>query len=55
MSATENFIKASDEDYDDIFNSTLNRKFTYNQTYRFAYKDKLFPKLSSEYPILKSK
>ena len=55
MSATENFIKASDEDYDDIFNSTLNRNFTYNQTYRFAYKDKLFPKLSSEYPILKSK
>jgi hypothetical protein len=28
--------------------------FTYNQTYRFAYKDKLFPKLNLEYPVYKS-
>ena len=26
----------------------------YNQTYRFAYKDKIFPRLETEYPILKS-
>ena len=32
----------------------LNDWFTYDQTYRFAYKDKIFPKLASEYPVLKS-
>lgn len=28
--------------------------FMYNQTYRFAYKDKIFPRLSEEYPIYKA-
>ena len=28
--------------------------FVYNQTYRFAYKNKLFPKLNSEYPVYKA-
>lgn len=32
----------------------LNGNFMYNQTYRFAYKDKIFPRLETEYPILKS-
>ena len=35
-------------------NYLLNDWFIYNQTYRFAYKDKLFPKLNTEYPVYKS-
>ena len=31
----------------------LNDQFHYDQTYRFAYKSKLFPKLSEEYPVFK--
>lgn len=54
MSATENFL---DNWRDDIDSSdyllNLNRNFLYNQTYRFAYKDKQFPKLATEYPIYK--
>jgi hypothetical protein len=30
-----------------------NKDFLYNQTYRFAYKNKQFPKLATEYPIYK--
>ena len=55
MSATENFLDAWwDEDIDSpdyLLNS--NRNFLYNQTYRFAYKNKQFPKLATEYPIYK--
>ncbi len=55
MSATENFLDDWwDEDIDSpdyLLNS--NRNFLYNQTYRFAYKDKQFPKLATEYPIYK--
>ena len=55
MSATENSLDAWwDEDIDSpdyLLNS--NRNFLYNQTYRFAYKDKQFPKLAAEYPIYK--
>ena len=55
MSATENFLDTWwDEDIDSpdyLLNS--NRNFLYNQTYRFAYKDKQFPKLATEYPIYK--
>ena len=53
MSATENFI---DTDYDDSNSSDylLNNNFIFNQTYRFAYKDKIFPKLADEYPIYKA-
>ena len=57
MSATENYIEGFDEWIeDDIFspNYLLNRNFSFNQTYRFAYKDKLFPKLATEYPIYKT-
>ena len=42
---------------DDIYSTDYllspNRNFLYNQTYRFAYKDKQFPKLATEYPIYK--
>ena len=55
MNATENFLDAWwDEDIDSpdyLLNS--NRNFLYNQTYRFAYKNKQFPKLATEYPIYK--
>ena len=55
MSATENFLADSNEK-DDIFspNYLFNRNFLFNQTYRFAYKDKQFPKLAIEYPIYKT-
>jgi hypothetical protein len=51
-----NSIKATDELAEDDYLSQsylLNRNFIFNQTYRFAYKDKLFPKLATEYPIYK--
>lgn len=49
MTTTESFVKGVwINDY------LLADSFTYNQTYRFVYKDKLFPKLSSEYPVYKS-
>ena len=55
MSATENFLDTWwDEDIDSpdyLLNS--NKNFLYNQTYRFAYKDRQFPKLATEYPIYK--
>jgi hypothetical protein len=35
-------------------NYLLNKGFMFNETYRFAYKDKIFPKLAVEYPVLKS-
>lgn len=56
MNATENYIDSYDAWNDDIFsqNYLLNRNFIFNQTYRFAYKDKLFPKLATEYPIYKA-
>ena len=43
-------------DENDIFsqNYLLNRNFAFNQTYRFAYKNKTFPKLAIEYPIYKA-
>ena len=58
MNATEKKLDSSDiwmegdifsQDY--LLNS--NRNFIFNQTYRFAYKDKNFPKLASEYPVYK--
>jgi hypothetical protein len=54
--ATMNSIGTYDEWIDDDIYSPdylLKEKFMYNQTYRFAYKDKLFPKLATEYPIYK--
>ena len=55
MSATENFLDAWwDEDIDSPdYLLSPNRNFLYNQTYRFAYKNKQFPKLAAEYPIYK--
>ena len=55
MASTENFTNTSDawENYN-TFDYLLSDWFIYNQTYRFAYKDKLFPKLSVEYPVYKS-
>ena len=54
--ATMNNVETSDELADDSLsqNYLLNRNFIFNQTYRFAYKDKIFPKLAAEYPIFKS-
>ena len=56
--ATESFITAADlwvdESLDTYWDYLLNDWFTYNQTYRFAYKNKLFPKLNPEYPVYKS-
>ena len=54
--ATMNSIETSDESDDDFLSKSylLNRNFIFNQTYRFAYKDKLFPKLATEYPIYKT-
>ena len=43
---------AEDDNYSPDY--LLNGNFMYNQTYRFAYKDKIFPRLETEYPILKS-
>ena len=57
MNATENFIESSEEQADDDIDSPdyiLNRNFVFNQTYRFAYKSKQFPKLATEYPIYKA-
>ena len=31
-----------------------NRNFLFDQTYRFAYKSKIFPKLAAQYPVYKS-
>ena len=55
MSTTENFLDAWwDENIDSPdYLLSPNRNFLYNQTYRFAYKDKQFPKLATEYPIYK--
>ena len=56
--ATMNSIEIYDEWDEDIYSPDYllnsNRNFVFNQTYRFAYKDKLFPKLAAEYPIFKS-
>jgi hypothetical protein len=52
-----NTIETSDEIAEDDSYSPdylLNGNFMYNETYRFAYKDKIFPRLETEYPILKS-
>lgn len=53
MNATENFLVNTSIWSNDI-DIFMDDWFTYNETYRFAYKDKLFPKLSTEYPIYKS-
>lgn len=56
MNATENFLKTSDTwDDEDVYSPDylLNGNFI-NETYRFAYKNKIFPKLANEYPILKA-
>lgn len=54
MNATEKYLETSDDD--DIYSSDylLNWNFTFNHTYRFAYKDKIFPRLANEYPIFKA-
>ena len=56
MNAVEKNIEIIDTDAEDIYspNYILNGNFIYNQTYRFAYKSKIFPKLSAEYPIYKA-
>ncbi len=58
ISATEKFMTTADawsEDgiYSPNYLLSPNRNFLYNQTYRFAYKDKQFPKLAIEYPVYK--
>jgi len=56
ISTITNYTATSDAWVDDIFSADYleNRNFIFNQTYRFAYKDRIFPKLSIEYPIYKS-
>ena len=57
MTAVEKSEIAYDEsDEEDIFspNYLLNWNFMFNQTYRFTYKNKIFPKLATEYPIYKA-
>ncbi len=58
MSSSESLM----EDWDSLRNDEINspeyllnpnKNFLYNQTYRFAYKNKQFPKLATEYPIYK--
>ena len=55
---TESYITsadaASEEELSKYWEYLLSDWFTYNQTYRFAYKDKLFPKLNPDYPVYKS-
>ena len=55
--ATMNAIETYDEIAEDDSYSPdylLNGKFMYNETYRFTYKDKQFPRLATEYPIYKA-
>ena len=56
ISPTKNVLEDDKWD-DDVFSANYllnpNRKFLYNQTYRFAYKNRQFPKLATEYPIYK--
>ena len=57
IAATESFMVAADTSFEEEglgADYLLNDWFTYNQTYRFAYKSKLFPKLNPEYPVYKS-
>lgn len=56
MSMVENYKAISDAWADDIYSSEYltNRNFMFNETYRFVYKDRIFPKLAIEYPIYKS-
>ena len=55
---TESYMITNDvldeEDFNTSRDYLLGDWFAYNQTYRFAYKDKLFPKLSAQYPVYKS-
>lgn len=57
IAATESFITTNNVWFSEDYNTSnylLNDWFIYNQTYRFAYKDKIFPKLNAEYPVYKS-
>ena len=58
MAITESFMTTNDALWEESAKISkdylLNDWFTYNQTYRFAYKNKLFPKLATEYPVYKS-
>lgn len=53
---TESFI--TNKTRSDLLNNEndifLSDWFTYNNTYRFTFKEKSFPKLNSEYPVYKS-
>lgn len=56
MSTSESYTARSDAWGDDIYSSDYltNRNFMFDDTYRFVYKDRIFPKLAIEYPIYKS-
>ena len=56
MTATPNLARVSTWEKNDSFSPyyLLNKNFIFNETYRFAYKDKIFPRLATEYPIFKS-
>ena len=54
---TESFMTSADmiaEESTKFWDYLLSDWFSYNQTYRFAYKNKLFPKLNSDYQVYKS-
>ncbi len=55
ISAKEDAVEDDDWDYNTLSaDYLLNNAFIFNHTYRFTYKDKIFPKLEIEYPIYKS-
>ena len=58
IAITESYMTTNDELDEQAFNKywdyLLSDWFMYNETYRFTYKDKLFPKLNSQYPVYKS-
>ena len=55
MSTAKNSTDADMWDEDDVssYSYLLNKNFLFNQTYRFVYKDKQFPRLAEEYPVYK--
>ena len=55
MTTNDVISDATDEEASNKYwDYLLSDWFMYNETYRFAYKDKLFPKLNEEYPVYKS-
>ena len=57
ISVDQEWLVESDMWWDEMSSDYLlnsNRTFMFDQTYRFAYKSKIFPKLATQYPVYKS-